>query len=220
MKKAFLCAALALCIGAGVFAQDNSGGRQFDLWMSAGPAFGNYFMSGSGLGNNYTFSPGVNVRLYALFGERNIGLFFNHSTLMPVTSNIVGNLRPSVHHDFIPIGFGMGHYLNENLMLHFGIGPNLNMLFLYSRESGETFGDHFIGLGIGGDIGLKYRMGSFFFINVGMTLSYNFAAHREARSNVDTRRNRHTTESAGWVGGYSMIGVKPYITFGATIGRR
>jgi len=219
MKKAFLCVALIFSIAAIGFSDGETHGFKYDISFSMGPSFGNYFMNGANLESNYTGSPGFDLSFYALFGDRNIGVFFNYGILFPVITSTAKNLEPSVQLDYILLGVGFGYNINEALKLNFGVGPNMNMLFLHSKESSDTVGDYFIGLGVGGDIGLKFKVTNYFSINVGTTLSYNFAAYREIRNFTDRRRNKYETVYSGWEKGYSMIGVKPYVLFGVNITR-
>jgi hypothetical protein len=69
-------------------------------------------------------------------------------------------------------------------------------------------------LGIGGNIGLKYKLAKWLSIDFGTTLSYNFAAYREIRNDIDFRQNNYELQDSGWVNRYSMIGIKPYIAIG------
>jgi hypothetical protein len=219
MKKAFLLAVLITCITVIGFSQDKTEGFNFDIWFSTGPSFGNYFMNGTNMESNYTGSPGFDLSFYALFGEKNIGLFFNYGILFPAVISADINLEPSVQLDFILLGVGFGHNFTEALQLYFGVGPNMNMLFFHHKENSDDMGDYFIGLGLGGDIGLKYKVTNYFSITAGTTLSYNFAAYREIRNFTDRRRNKYETEHSGWERGYSMIGIKPYILFGVNVTR-
>jgi len=141
MKKAILCATLIIAVGTIGLAQERAQGSYFRIWLSAGPTFGNYFMTGSNLESSYTGSPGINLSFYALFGERNIGLFFNYGILFPVIDSTGRNLRTSIQLDFILLGAGFAHVVNESTMLYFGVGPHMNNIFLHSRENAETIGD-------------------------------------------------------------------------------
>jgi len=159
------------------------------------------------------------LAFYALFGEKNIGLFYNYGIMFPAVNNAGVNYEPSVQLDFILLGIGFGYDINKTLKLHFGVGPNMNMLFLHGKENTETMGDYFIGLGLGGDIGLKIKLTKFLIIDAGTTLSYNFAAYSEKRRYTDFGRNKYEIEDSGWVNNYSMIGIKPYILFGFNVTR-
>jgi len=217
MKRAILYAALIIGVGAIGFPQEKVSNWDSTIWFSAGPTFGNYFMSGSNLENSYTGSPGINLSFYALFGERNIGLFFNYGILFPAIDSTGRNLHPSIHLDFILLGIGFARTINENMTLYFGAGPQMNMIFLHSREHAETKGDYFITLGLGGDVGLKFRFGTIFTIQIGTALSYNFAAYREIRRNLNFGNNSYDLEDSGWLNRFSLVGIRPYISFGFTI---
>jgi hypothetical protein len=213
MKKGFLCVALA----AGISAMGFSEGTKpfpFDIWFSTGPTFGNYFMNGDDIKSSYAGSPGMNLNFYALFGEKNIGIFFNYGILFPAINNISKNYDPSFQLDFLLLGIGFGHNLSDAAKLYFGIGPNMNVLFLHSNNKGQKNGDYLIGLGVGGNIGIKYNFTKWLSIDAGTTLSYNFAAYREMRNNIDFRQNKYELEKSGWVKRYSMIGLKPYVAIG------
>jgi hypothetical protein len=51
------------------------------------------------------------------------------------------------------------------------------------------------------------------YFNLGTTISYDFAGHRWITSTVDNWKNTKM-ESSGWMTGYSMIGIRPYIAIG------
>jgi hypothetical protein len=170
-------------------------------------------MNGKDLESSYTGSPGINLSFYTLFNQKNSGIFCKYGILFPAVNNMEKDYDPSVQFDFILVGVGFGYDISQNMKLHFGIGPDMNMLFFHSdKDSGTTKGDYFAGLGIGGDIGIKFNITNLICLNVGTTLSYNFAAYREIRSidNWDDKK----TESSGWVSRYSMADVKPYIAIG------
>ena len=217
MKKLFLCVVLIVGISAIGFPDDGTQGFKYDIWFSTGPAFGNYFINGSNLERNYTGSPGFDLSLFTLFGDRNIGFFFNYGILFPMDTNSGRSHGASVQLDFILLGVAFGYNINDALKIYFGIGPDMNMLFLHKKEGSNRTGDYSIALGLGGNIGLKFKVTDYFIISFGTTLSYNFAAYREIRHNVSFRHYQYNIESAGWVNGYSMIGIKPYISFGVNI---
>jgi hypothetical protein len=200
MKKAFLCIALAVCISTIGFSQDETREFRTDICFSAGPGFGNYFMNGTNLENSYIGSPGVNLSFYALFGEKNIGLFYNYGILFSAINDAGINYEAPLQLDYILLGVGFGYKINETLKLRFGVGPNMNMLFLRSKENAVTAENNFICWGLGGDIGLRIKVIKFISIDVGTTLTYNFAAY--------------DAENSGWIDHFSMVGIKPYISFG------
>jgi hypothetical protein len=206
MKKVLLSCVLAVCISTIGFSQDETQGSKIDIWFAAGPGFGNYFLNGTtNLKNSYIGSPGVNLSFYALFGEKNIGLFYNYGILFPAVNNAGINYETSLQLDYILLGVGFGYNINETLKLHFGVGPNMNMLSLHGKDNAATMDDYFIGWGLGGDIGLRIKLFKFIIIDVGTALSYKFAAY--------------DMENSGWVERFSMAGIKPYALFGGSSGK-
>ena len=225
MKRFFLFAALIVGITAIGFSDDETPGFNYDIWFSMGPSFGNSFISGTNLERNYSVSSGLDLSFYAFFGGRNIGFFFNYSILspyvflFPTVTNIWKSFEPSVQLDFIPLGVGFGYNISETLKLYFGIGPNVNIHITCTEENSVGTGDYSIGLGIGGDIGFKFKVTRFFNINLGTTVSYNFVGYRETRNYSDKRPYKYETLYSGWEQGYSRIGIKPYILFGVNATR-
>jgi len=218
MKKiTILFAVLIVGINATGFSEQQSWLSQQDMWFSAGGAFGNYFIDGAELDNTYLGSPGLNLNLYSLFGQRNIGLFFNYGIQVPVISNTGKNYDLSVQLDFILLGIGFGYDINDNLKIFFGVGPNLtNFTLSYSESSNSKLTDSILGLGIGGDIGLKYNISRFLCLNIGTTLVWNFAVSREITTELlnDDGWRLIRTENSGWENTNFIIGIKPYISIG------
>jgi len=206
MKKTFLCIALIIGINAAGFSQE--------ILFSGGAAFGNYFMSGADLENNYTGSPGIDLNFYFL-NRKNIGIFFNYGILFPVTNSIGKGGDPSVQLDFILLGFGFGHDLGRNIKLYAGAGPSFNALFLHDSEGSDTtLADYTIGLGIGADAGLRYRFANNLTINIGTTLSLNFAGYRIERITVKDSDWPRGKQTGSWADRYLMTGIRPYIAIG------
>ena len=184
-----------------------------ETWLSTGVNFGNYFGNGSDMGNFYVGSPGVNFSGYGFWNKKNMGIFFNYGLLFPVGDSIKNNYKPIVQGDFI-LGPGFRYNINEKLKLHFGIGLDINLLALLDRTNIDVkASEERIALGLGGDIGLKYDITDVIYFNIGTTLSYNFASHRWGESTLDNWTNTKR-ESSGWINGYSMIGIRPYIAIG------
>lgn len=217
MKKGFLCAALIVCINAIGFSQEETQSFSDDMWFSLGASFGNTFMNGTGQKSSYIGSPGFNVA-FSLFGKKNIGYFYNFGMLFPVANNAGQNYDPSAQLDYI-VGICFGYDINEALKLYCGIGPNINMIFLHTKENGETYGDYSICLGMGGDIGIKYKFRKNLSIDFGTTVSQNIAAYRTIRSNVDYWHNQYTVEESGWgwVNKFTVTTLKPYVLFGFNV---
>jgi len=209
MKRLFLCIVLILCISVISFSQE--------IWFAGGTAFGNYFLNGEDFKSNYTGSLGINLNFYAL-NEKNIGIFFNYGILFPLTNSIGKGSDLSVQLDFIILGVGFGYDLSTNMKLYGGIGPNLNALFLNDSEGSDiTLADYIIGLGIGGDVGIKYNVVNRMTINVGTTFAYNFAAYRIEAITIKEGDWTRSKENSGLAARYSMISIKPYIAIGFSI---
>jgi hypothetical protein len=169
MKKLMVIFSLLIGINSIVSAQQES-------WFSLGVNYGNYFKLGTSLKNDYLGSPGVNLGVYRFF-YKNIGMFFNIGLFFPVLQNEL-NIGPCFRYDF-----------NEKLKVHFGVGLNVNMYLLDIGNNNRSSADDRIGIGVGGDIGLKYDITDVVYIDFGTTLAYNF-------------------------GDYSIFGIKPYIAIG------
>jgi hypothetical protein len=184
-----------------------------ESWLSIGTNFGSYFDNGSDVGNFYIGSPGINLSGYGFWNKKNIGMFFNYGLLFPVVDN-KNNYEPVVQGDFI-LGPGFRYNINEKLKLHFGIGIDVNLFALLDRTNIDIkeATDKRIALGLGGDIGLKYDITDVIYLDFGAALSYNFAGHRLVESTVDNWTNTKR-ETSGWINGYSMIGIRPYIAIG------
>ncbi len=211
MKKTFLCIAFIVGVSAIGFSQSA------ELWFSTGGAFGNYFMSGDEVESSYTGSAGINMSFYALFKREKIGMgaFFNYGIMFPVVNTAEKLDDPSVQLDFVLVGFGFGYDVNESLQFYFGIGPNMNALFLHNRgEDDLERGDYTVGFGIGGDLGIKYNFTKFVFLNAGTTISYNFLGYNETGIRTN-KKGLDPKDSSGIVDRFSMVGIKPYIAVGA-----
>ena len=214
MKRTFFFIGLIFCICSIGFSHEDKEPPQLDIWIASGPVFGNYFINGTDLEKNYTGSLGFDFSSYALFGKKNLGIFFNSSILLPAINNIEKDYSMSLQFDCINIGFGVGFDLNKIMKLRFGIGPNINALFLHSKEEDKTSGDYIMGCGIGGDIGLKFNLVKYLCIDVGTTVSYNFLGYRVIMNDVNHRHDNYEVEKSSWINRYSLIGIKPYIAVG------
>jgi len=224
MKKVFLCAALIVCVVTIGFSQEEAQSSQLkpssfqvDMWFTTGAAFGNYLFGGTHAENDYIGSPGINLSFYSLFGPNQIGIFFNYGILFPAIYGSGQSHDQSAQLDFILFGFGFGHDINESIKLHLGIGPHLSFFGLINSVDKETtINNYILGLGIGGDIGIKLNVTKFVCIDFGTTLAYNFAVLNEIsreKKGKDSWRNRKI-ETSNWNDINSIIGIKPYITVG------
>jgi len=202
MKKFFFVILIFLCMSAMVFSDE---WRAEERWLSIGANFGNYFEDGSDLGDFHVGSPGLNLSGYSFSNHRNIGFFFNFGVLFPVMNSIESNYNPTIQADFL-LGPGFRFNITDRFRLYCGAGLNVNLLTLYDRESvSAEFLNDKISFGIGGDVGVKFDFTNAIFINVGSTVSYNFAAYNFVETNK---------VASGWIDGYSMIGIRPYVGIG------
>jgi hypothetical protein len=166
----------------------------------------------------YAASPGINLTGYSFSDRKNIGSFYNYGFFYPLLDNIEGNFKPVIQYDFI-IGLGFRYDINERIKLHFGIGPDFNLLYLLNREDENVKQtDYIISFGLGQDIGIKFDITDIVYIDAGAVLTYNFAALRVVESTADNWKNT-AQESSGWVKKFSMPGIKPYIAVGFNIYR-
>jgi hypothetical protein len=206
MKKLMILSVLLMAANSFIFSLE-------EAWISVGANFGNYFENGTGLENAYMGYAGVNFNGYGFWNKKNIGLFYNVGVLFPITDTIESNYNPIVLGDFI-LGPGFRYNFSEKLKLRFGIGFNLNYFsFLDRINNDKKFSDHRIGLGIGGDMGIKYDLTDSFYLDFGIALTYDFANYRWIQSTGDNWKNTKQ-ETSGWINNYSMFGIRPYISIG------
>ncbi len=123
------------------------------------------------------------------------------------------NFKPTPQFDFL-LGVGFRHNFSEKLKLHYGIGFNVLFTSFVDRIDAENkFFNTNIGLGLGGDIGIKYDITDVVYFDIGLALTYNFANYRNSESTIDNWTNtKH--EFSGWTNNFSRVGIKPYIAIG------
>lgn len=174
------------------------------LWSSFGLSNGNYFEKNEDFDDMYTGSLGLNINTYIFNNERPLGLFMNYGLLFPITNNQKKYYNPYLQIDFM-LGLGFRYTINERFITHFGFGPDINVVFLENKvDNDNIFNEGRIGIGIGGDMGIKYNFANSLYIDAGTLLQYNFLCFREARNNGINY----------WIKNYSLLGIKPYIAIG------
>jgi len=185
-----------------------------DGWLGLGANFGNYFQSDKHLGDFYLGSPGINFSGYGFSDHRKkIGFFYNYALLFPGTNTLENNFDPIIQADFL-LGPVFRHRLTEKATMYYGLGFDFQLASFLARESTSIKSTDFrLGLGIGGDVGLKYDITDVFYLNIGTVLTYNFASYRITESTTDNWRNT-SHDSSGWASKFSMFGIRPYIAFG------
>jgi hypothetical protein len=201
--------------------------------MSLGFGWGNAFESAEEGGNaikTYLGSPGITLEAYQFWNGHNIGLFVNAGFLFPVkmTSDVTGtktNVDLSIY-DFLfqenlIIGPGFRYGLNDRFTLQAGLG--LDVLFLtaaysksvyagYGWTNNVSYSTFSIGLGIGGDVGVKFDITDKVFLKLGSAISYDFLCYTSIRTNISAVGNQ-----SGWASGYSLINVRPYLCVGLNL---
>jgi hypothetical protein len=204
MKRLIVLICFLACMNFVVFAQEDTGEERIRAsWDSVGFSWGNYFNSGTDIGDFYSGSPGIDLSSYGFYNQRNIGFFSKLGIMFPVVDTIENGYSPKFQMDYI-LGVGFRHEINENLNLHFGVGPNLNMYLLKTVGSNELR----FSLGIGGDIGFKKDLTDSVYIDFGTTLSYDFVTFRVVNS-----ANYYGTDTKKWIAD-SFFGIRPYIALG------
>ena len=186
-----------------------------ETWFAFGANFGNYFETGSDLGDFYFGSAGINFNGYGFSDQKNIGLFFNYGLQFPITNNIEGNYQPNpIQGDFI-LGLGFRFSINDNFKFHFGIGPAINICGFQEIADiiDEKKTDNRFSLGIGADAGIKYDITDIVYVNFGVGLMYNFSGYSTVTATFNNGENTKQ-ESSGWINNYSMFGIRPYIAIG------
>ncbi len=209
MKKMLFVCLLMLIINVFSFSLEES-------WLSTGAGFGNYIEKDKALGDFYMGAFGINLSGYGFWNKKNIGIFYNYGFLFPSVNNIENNFDPILQFDFL-WGVGFRHHISEKLKLHYGIGFNVFFSSFMDRiDRDHKTTDYRIGLGIGGDIGIKYDITDVVYVDFGTSLSYNFASYRNVKSTNDNWTNTKQ-EASGWINNFSMIGIKPYIAVGFNV---
>jgi len=167
MKKLALGCVLILGVNSLMFSLE-------ETWFSVGFNFGNYFERGSDLGKFYSGSSGFNFICYSFEEKNNFGFFFNSGLNFSDFNNIDNGFDQKIRASFI-LGPGYRYNINEKLNLLLGFGLDINLYSLFSESVDIKTSDFRIGLGIGGDVGIKYDITKVIYVIFGTTLSYNFA---------------------------------------------
>jgi hypothetical protein len=182
-----------------------------EFWLSNGFEFGNSIGFNSDDGNAYVGSPGLNLDTYTFWNEKNIGLLFHFSFLFPTIKKVYEGPNYNYQFGFL-IGPGFRYNLSERLKLIFGFGFDVLVLSAYNNSTKNN--DGFIcGIGIGGDIGIKYDITNFVFINCGINTSFDFITYNDIRYVHDTYvilPNKLDVK-------YPWLTIKPYICVGINI---
>ena len=166
---------------------------QEETWSSVGFEFGNSIESADKAAT-YIGAPGFNLNVYSFSDRKDIGFFCHYSFLFSVVASGDGNIRDyNLQFEFI-VGVGFRHSFSENLKLQFGAGIDWMPIFASYSEtiSGNPtdFSKIASNLGIGADLGIKYDITDYFYINGGLTFSYMFSNY----TSIDASRRISATE--------------------------
>jgi hypothetical protein len=191
-----------------------------ETWLSMGFEFGNSIESISDEATTYIGAPGFNLNAYGFSDKRNIGVCFRSSFLFPVVANGDRDTQEYDSQMEFLLGPGFRYAITENLKLQFGIGLDWMVVVADYTQSIDgkaiDFSKAVYNLGIGGDVGIKYDISDFFYLNGGVALSYMFFNHTwqysyQKQSNDEEIQKRIYDDN---IKGYSMVAIKPYICIG------
>jgi hypothetical protein len=196
------------------------------LGWESGNFWGSSF-DGTDTVKTYRGSSGINLLTY-VFGEGKTVGFFVHDFFGFPNSDTINGIQPKYTNRFgIQLGLLLGplfrHELNERLSLLYGVGPN----FLFTKEvcaqyqyivpswptTEESFSRQVFNVGIGVNIMLRYAISDNTLLFVGCISTYDFLSFVELKS-VSSNPALNTS---GRVRGFSMFGVRPYVSFGLRI---
>ncbi|MDR1072892.1 MAG: hypothetical protein LBL45_04365 [Treponema sp.] len=194
---------LFICCNNLIFSQE-------ETWLAIGFDFGNYIEHNNNE-NAYIPHLGFNISGYEFENKKDIGIFVHHSFLFPVGTNGDYNFQ----WEFIS-GPGFRHHFNENLKLQFGVGPALTLLTAKYVQDSLDYSKFLWGVGVGADVGIKYDVNEYFYLNAGVTFSYIFAGDMAHYSSAKTSNDQtiRTRITDGWIKGYGLFGIKPYLCVG------
>jgi hypothetical protein len=211
MKKIGFVLALILTVNISAFSSDVIWS---ETWIALGPNFGKYFYDDPELGNFHTSSSGINFSGYVFYNHtRRTGFFFNYGFLFPLENNLENNFNKIYMFDGL-FGPAFRYNVTENFKFYYGIGISLiHDIFLDETDKNIQFRESRYGIGVGGDIGIKFDITDVVFLNIGVTLVYIFAVERESESTTDNwTTTRH--DYYDWTNEFFMFGFRPYITLG------
>ncbi|MFC1239705.1 hypothetical protein ACFGOO_09790 [Treponema vincentii] len=179
-----------------------------------------------GTSKTWIGSPGLFYNGYAFFNKKNIGLFIDDSFLFPSNSSATVNgitVKDGVKDfDFrFLFQFGIGpafrYSITNKLGIHLGAGFHISMLsantnrtvidpvtFRTSRIEIRSFS---LGLGIMGDIGLKYDITNIIYFDIGSKLALEFISYATKSSNISANYSQ-------WNSNYIGFHLSPYIGLG------
>jgi hypothetical protein len=225
MRKILCLIVLALGVHAVAFSFSPS-----ESSTGLGFGWGNFFeraKEGGNTAKTYMGSPGIMLEAYQFWSGHNIGLFTNVGFLFPtkMTSDVSGvktdvdlGIYDFLFQDNIIIGPGFRYSFDDHFTLLAGVGFDVLLsIASYSRSvyvgygwlNNVSYAMFSLGLGIGGDVGIKFDVTDKIFLKLGSAVSYEFLNHSSISTNVSAIGNQ-----SGWASGYSMFGFRPYLCVG------
>jgi hypothetical protein len=205
MKKNGIFAILLICGSGALFSFEES-------WTRFGFEFGNY-IEHSVDGTSYTGAPGFNIGIYGFSDNQNIGIFLHYGMLFPVISDEDWDI--GFMQDII-IGPGFRYSFSDAFKLHFGAGVDWLIGGSSYEKDSITYRKTVTNLGIAGDVGVKFDITDFFYVNAGLTLSCFFLGFegRSVSERIDNKTFRETQLSDRRIEEFVGFGIKPYLCVG------
>jgi hypothetical protein len=220
LMKKLIIVLLAMAAFSGTVFADTAEAEQVktskltEVSYSFGFEFGNSFEY-SDEGTSYIGAPGFNMNAYSFRDKKNVGAFFHYSFLFPV---VKPEETYDIQFDFL-VGPGFRYNFSENLQLlcGAGIGWSFTSGSYTERPSPKKEQSRVaMNLGAGADVGIKYDIKDFFFINAGVTLSYMFFNHTTL-SETSWASNSEFTQKSTFndsIKGYGLFSARPYLCVG------
>jgi hypothetical protein len=169
MKKTFFVIIFLTISSYCVFAS-------FEIWLSGGYEGGFFFENGNYISVtdvnaderiNYN---GINTNFFNFWNDNNIGMFFKVNMYPPTFRG--GEI--SVFYIQLLFGPEFRYIINESSILNFGIG--------LTDFQFDSFGNIFIGLA--GEVGYKYNISKFIFLNAGLDITNKFLFYTEKNNAI------------------------------------
>lgn len=190
-----------------------------ETWAGTGFEFGNTFEFSDDNDTVYLGAPGFNLSMYTFKENKPFGIFMRGSFLFPAVSGGAENAEDYDLEFEWNLGLAGRLHITEAVKLYGGLGLDCFILsgsyFRKDAASETDYHKRVYNIGIGGDIGIKYDITGYLYLNIGCTLAFLFHNSTSIRSytesdNVIIEYIRQDTQ----VKGYTALTVKPYIGIG------
>lgn len=202
-------------------------------WIAWGLEFGNFFTNYSMEGvkyNNYFGSPGLAISSYAFVKDRPIGMFSRTSILFPVliSEKVDGVKYDTKRSDFdfmmqVDLMVGPAFRFPVGEKIEFALGPGIHFLFLSLEQNVNESEGGFtltsltmmsLDLGLGLDFNVKFRLGGGYFINLGLSGSFDFLNTSAAEGHFTIGGIEGSLRMKDKLRDYTGFSVRPYIAIG------